>query len=135
MERHSKIYRLVQRDEERISGLKKEIDGEGIRIENIDMTRIENINMTQIVLVLIKGDTYTGDDRGAPYKLGKVNGKRPHEGEDMRETCCWDCKDGKYKKCRNSHNQYREVLCILVSYCHIVLCVMMICCVICYNIL
>ncbi len=77
--------------------------------------------------------TNAGDDRGAPYKLGKVNGKRPHEGEDMRETCCWDCKDGKYKKCRNSHTQYREVRCILFSYCHTVSCVMMISCVICYN--
>ena len=60
MERHSKIYRLVQRDEERILGVKKEIDGEGIRIENIDMTRIENIDMTQDVLVLIKGTQTRG---------------------------------------------------------------------------
>ncbi len=133
VERHSKIYRLVQRDEESISVLKKAIDGEVIRIENIDMARLENIDMAQIVLALIKGDTNAGDDRGAPYKLGKVNGKRPHEGEDMRETCCWDCKDGKYMKRRNSRSQCREVRCILLSYCHAVLCVMMICCVMCYN--
>ncbi len=128
MEHHSKIYRLVQRDEESISALKKAIDGEGILIENIDKAKI--------VLALIKGDTNAGDGRGAPYKLGKVNGKRPHEeedAEDMRETCCWDCKEGKYMKCRYSRSQCREVRWILLSYCHAVLCVMMICCVICYN--
>ena len=62
MEHHSKIYCLVPRDEESISALKKAIDGEGIRIENIDKAKI--------VLALIKGDTNAGDDRGAPYKLG-----------------------------------------------------------------
>jgi hypothetical protein len=133
---HSKIYRLVQRDEKSISVLKKAIDGEGIRIENIDMVRIENIDMARIVFALIKGDTNAGDDRGAPYKLAKVNGKRPREGEDaedMRETCCWDCKCGKHKKRRYSRSQCREVRWILLSYCHALLCVMMICCVSCYN--
>jgi len=133
VEYHSKIYRLVQRDEESISVLKKAIDGEGIRIENMDMAQIENIDMAQIVLARIKG---VRDERGAPYKLGKVTGKRPREGvdaEDMRETRCWDCKGGKYKQRRYSRRLCREVRWILLSYCHAVLCVMMICCVICYN--
>ncbi len=142
-EDHSEIYRLVQRDEKSISELRKAIDGNGI-------IRIENIDTAESVLALIQGEKVSGKRRRSPRAQpddeesddGEEHGKRSsrdkegQDTEDMSEfkTCCWDCKRGDYQKSHYSRKQCREVRWILLSYCdYVLLCVVRIFCVICYN--
>ena len=78
-------------------------------------------------------------DKSPHSSQGEDHGRdnEREDAEDMREfqTCCWECKSGKYMKSRNSTKQCRKVRWILLSCCDAVLCVMIIiiCCVICYN--
>ena len=61
--------------------------------------------------------------------------KEREDAEDMREfqTICLECKSGKYMKSHCAFTQCRKVRWILLSCCDAVLCVLLICCVICYN--